>query len=204
MAAAGIGRHLSAGAFSGILATSILTPAELTKVVMQLDRGRTPQYRSSLHCLVQRVRTLGVQQGAYLGTHIMLWREIVGYALYFGVYQACRAAVVPLWEADAAKARAMMLSVDVEGDPAWAQLLAGGMAGAVSWAVIFPLDAVKTLIQSGGGSLGILQAARQLQATRGWQGLFSGFQVCMLRGFIANAVTFWGYETCVSMINSAR
>lgn len=204
MTAAGITRHLSAGAFSGVLATAILTPAELTKVVLQLDRGRTPRYRSSVHCLMERVRTLGLQQGAYLGTHVMLWREIVGYALYFGVYQACRAALVPWWQTDAARAREMQLSVNIEGDPAWAQLLAGGMAGALSWAVIFPLDAVKTLIQSGDGSMGILQAARQLRATRGWRGMFSGFQVCMVRGFIVNAVTFWGYESCVSIINGAR
>ncbi len=197
---AGVARHLGAGAFSGLLATAILTPAELTKVVMQLDRHARPAYRSSVHCLVERTKQLGLRQGAYLGTHIMLWREIVGYALYFGVYQACRAALVPWWQTDAAAARRMQRSVDVQGDPAWAQLLAGGVAGTVSWAVIFPMDAVKTIIQSGDGRLGIMDAGRSIVQARGWGGLFHGFQICMVRGFIVNAVTFWGYETCMELI----
>ena len=194
VSAAGMWRHLAAGTFSGLLATTLLTPSELAKVVMQVDTGRRTRYASSLHCLAARVRSRGLGVGAYQGLHAMLWRECIGFQLYFGLYQYCRAALVPAWEPNAARAAAMVHAVDISGDPSWALLTAGGVAGALSWGVIFPIDVLKTVVQASERPLSLREAADAVIAQRGPRGLFSGLTVCLVRGFIVNAVTFWGYE----------
>ena len=87
-------------------------------------------------------------------------------------------------------------------------LLAGGAAGVVTWASIFPLDVIKTRLQSPdqpiaetyrpaqqpllrhskqitAGSSGV---ARQIYREEGFHGFFRGLGVCSVRAFVVNAV----------------
>ena len=87
-------------------------------------------------------------------------------------------------------------------------LLAGGVAGVVTWASIFPLDVVKTRLQSPHmlelewpcsaeepliraarrRNVGAIQVARQVYQREGFKGFFQGLGVCSIRAFIVNAV----------------
>ena len=88
-------------------------------------------------------------------------------------------------------------------------LLAGGLAGVVTWTSVFPLDVIKTRLQSpealaierrpGLASNPLLEAtarqtagtfavARQVYEQEGTSGFFRGLGVCSIRAFIVNAV----------------
>lgn len=94
-------------------------------------------------------------------------------------------------------------------------LLCGGLAGIVTWATIFPLDVVKTRVQTqflhnppqtaeretllpGGATikkrLSTLEVARQAYQIEGTSVFFRGLGICSVRAFIVNAVQWAVYE----------
>jgi solute carrier family 25 (mitochondrial carnitine/acylcarnitine transporter), member 20/29 len=66
-------------------------------------------------------------------------RDAVGYGFYFCAYDAAKQAL--------GGSRSFDENKEAPGLSAWKILLAGGVAGCVSWASIFPLDVVKTRVQ---------------------------------------------------------
>lgn len=94
-------------------------------------------------------------------------------------------------------------------------LLCGGLAGVITWASIFPLDVIKTRVQtqvlqssslSTGEQRTLLQSdaakprlssmeiARQAYQTEGAGVFFRGLGVCSVRAFVVNAVQWAVYE----------
>ena len=91
-------------------------------------------------------------------------------------------------------------------------LLCGGLAGVITWASIFPLDVVKTRVQTqvlhpgpaqGGEQSALLQSevpkprmtsievAKRAYRTEGAGVFFRGLGICSVRAFVVNAVQ-WG------------
>ncbi|MCJ1334998.1 hypothetical protein MMC09_000264, partial [Bachmanniomyces sp. S44760] len=89
-------------------------------------------------------------------------------------------------------------------------LLCGGLAGVVTWASIFPLDVIKTRMQtqlipersaeqhsllavsqpsarSSGAQKGAIQIAKQAYQEGGINVFFRGLGVCSVRAFVVNA-----------------
>ena len=62
----------------------------------------------------------------------------------------------------------------------------GGIAGCLSWFFTYPVDVVKTRIQSG-------EYNSALKAIKNGN-LFQGLSVCLLRSFIVNSIGFFIYE----------
>ena len=86
-------------------------------------------------------------------------------------------------------------------DAAWKILLCGGIAGVVTWASVFPLDVVKTRVQTQGirgeGQMllgendkkkGPWRVAKEAYRQEGWKVFFRGLGVCSSRAFLVNAV----------------
>ena len=68
----------------------------------------------------------------------------------------------------------------------WARVVAGASANVVAWAVLFPLDTVRSVQQSGPpGShhrpTGLLCSVRRLVAEGGWRRLYRGYSFTLLR-----------------------
>ena len=80
-------------------------------------------------------------------------------------------------------------------------LLAGGLAGALSWVVVYPLDVAKSRLQAQGGEggrvryYGFVDCLRKSVAEEGMGVLWRGLGVTMCRAFIVNAVVFGAYES---------
>jgi len=78
-------------------------------------------------------------------------------------------------------------------------LMAGGLAGAASWATALPADVVKSNIQgaplgSPRHSLRILTVGGRILREAGFKGFFRGFVPCVIRSVPVNAVTFFVLE----------
>ena len=65
-------------------------------------------------------------------------------------------------------------------------MISGGIAGMAAWGCIYPIDTIKTRMQSGTAST-IWIAWKQ-------GGLWSGVSACLARAFVVNAVGFYTYE----------
>ena len=98
-----------------------------------------------------------------------------------------------------------------ESQAAMKVLLCGGLAGVVTWASIFPLDVIKTRVQTQVFSLspmeqqslldrrqqgslgqrhrlGAFEVAKQAYRSDGMGAFFRGLGICSLRAFVVNAV----------------
>jgi hypothetical protein len=81
--------------------------------------------------------------------------------------------------------------------PGLPTLIAGGLAGCASWLVIYPVDVVKSHVQTGstGSSTNGLTVARELYRQYGIRAFTRGLGVTMLRAFPVNATVFYALET---------
>jgi solute carrier family 25 carnitine/acylcarnitine transporter 20/29 len=103
-------------------------------------------------------------------------------------------------------------------------LLCGGLAGVVTWASIFPLDVIKTRVQTqidhsepqrNGEHRGLLAAqpktkrlssfeiARQAYQSEGPQVFFRGLGICSVRAFVVNAVQWAVYEWMMRLLQQS-
>lgn len=113
--------------------------------------------------------------------------------------------------------QAMTSPNDTDRETAMKVLLCGGLAGIVTWASIFPLDVVKTRVQTqlferprshmpegesllesaghrGAKRLGTWEVARHAYQAEGANVFFRGLGICSVRAFVVNAVQWAVYE----------
>jgi solute carrier family 25 carnitine/acylcarnitine transporter 20/29 len=102
-------------------------------------------------------------------------------------------------------------------------LLCGGLAGIVTWATIFPLDVIKTRVQTQvlhpevtlhGENRALMQpevqerrltameVAKQAYRAEGAGVFFRGLGVCSIRAFVVNAVQWALYEWMMRLLQS--
>ncbi|KAF3155064.1 hypothetical protein TWF225_008358 [Orbilia oligospora] len=221
-----------AGAASGLACFIISAPTEVIKCRAQI-------YPSHLHDIATRgtSTTSGIQspsgtrnapsswrvarqvfatsgvKGLYHGGVITSLRDSIGYGWYFWAYEATKNAL------------------GLESEMA-TSLVAGGIAGCVTWASIYPFDVVKTRVQTqslvgpvinggscgerdgllggnggGGGAarryeMGAWDHTKAIWRTEGVRGYFSGFWWCMGRSFFVNAVQWALYEYIMRALRS--
>jgi solute carrier family 25 carnitine/acylcarnitine transporter 20/29 len=131
-------------------------------------------------------------------------RDAVGYGFYFWSYELCK--------------QTLSSPTDTDRQSAMKVLLCGGIAGVVTWTSIFPLDMVKTrvqtqllhpaslaetsLLQSEHGAnptpcrtrLSTFEVAKNAYQTEGSSVFFRGLGICSVRAFVVNAVQWAVYE----------
>jgi hypothetical protein len=72
------------GAFAGLVNTAVVSPVELVKCHMQLDKEA--KFRNSSQCAKEIVRTQGVR-GLFKGSFSTAFREVFAYAAQFAAYE---------------------------------------------------------------------------------------------------------------------
>ncbi len=83
-------------------------------------------------------------------------------------------------------------------------MFAGGLTGIINWAVVLPLDVVKSRIQTAPEGLyprGVRDALPALLKSEGPKGLYRGIVPVFIRAFPANAACFFGFETAMKFLN---
>ncbi len=85
-----------------------------------------------------------------------------------------------------------------------AMLMAGGIAGMLSWMVNIPVDIVKSRMQADNLSKpvyrGMLHCAVESYRQEGWKVFWRGLPVTCMRAFPTNAVTFAVYSSSLQHI----
>ena len=111
-------------------------------------------------------------------------RESVYGALYFSVFDALRSSLGP--------------------EPSFGGLLvAGGATGATVWTAMFPLDVVKSIIQSNPALVGPswLQVVREHYRNEGGlRGFYKGWSAAMVRSLPAHAVVLATYSKLMGLL----
>ncbi|KAI0599638.1 mitochondrial carrier domain-containing protein [Biscogniauxia sp. FL1348] len=215
-----------AGAVGGLATWAVSTPTELIKcraqVLASSSSSSSPSSSLSSWAIAKHVlRTEGIR-GLYLGGAVTALRDSVGYGFYFWSYE-----LGSRWaEAYQSRERTPLASTSFSSlisIDAAKVLLCGGIAGVVTWASVFPLDVVKTRVQtqmqssprvvSGRATattpllleaqqphatdqrrLGAVEVAKEAYREGGLRVFFRGLVVCSVRAFVVNAVQWAVYE----------
>ena len=235
-----------AGAVGGLATWVVSTPTELVKCRAQLAAtptpsgssssstsgiGRTSATATSWGITKQVLRTEGIK-GLYFGGVVTALRDSIGYGFYFWSYELSSRWVQEAYPPPSSSTeKPGGGGGGLLGPEAAKVLLCGGLAGIVTWASIFPLDVIKTRVQtqglsSLGGSgetepllsrgdttastqkhvrkLGAWDVAKETYREGGIKPFFRGLAVCSVRAFIVNAVQWAVYEWIMMELGQGR
>ncbi len=182
-----------AGSFAGLVQTPLMTAVEAVKIKLQLQRGSAhQQFAGPFDCARQLVRTGGLR-ALFPGFFPTLVREVPSYGIYFFVYEYF-------------KRRFRSSETGVTGNAGL--LMAGGLSGCASWAIVHPVDVLKTAVlgaaatPAGAAPASLWQVVRQNVRAHGWQWLTRGFAASQQRSFVVNAATFCCFEHTSEFVRS--
>ncbi|KAJ1957202.1 Mitochondrial carrier protein ymc2 [Dipsacomyces acuminosporus] len=183
-----------AGATAGVANSIVSGPVEHIRVRLQVQTaGSAAQYKGPFDCIGQIYRNFG-WSGIYKGQIPTLIREFNGYGMYFLAYEA----LVQRTIAQTGKSRSELSSGLV--------CLYGAAAGFAMWLTSYPIDIIKSKIQTDGFAgegrkyLGTVDCAKKIIRHEGYKGFFRGIAPCLLRAAPANAATFIGFEMAMRVM----
>eukprot|EP00894_Picocystis_sp_ML_P001868 jgi/Pico_ML_1/52385/g3096.t1 len=117
-------------------------------------------------------------KGLYRGYGATLLREVPGSALMLASYASALGTL---------EAQGGMVQKT-------APLLAGALGGAVYWSITYPVDFIKSKVQTDMSYRNARECALKVFEAEGVHGFFRGFTPCFLRSLPANGATFVAYE----------
>ncbi|KAJ2514788.1 Mitochondrial carrier protein ymc2 [Coemansia sp. RSA 1939] len=183
-----------AGAAAGVANSVVSGPVEHIRVRLQVQTaGASAQYSGPLDCIKLIYRGAGIS-GIYKGQIPTVIREFNGYGMYFLAYEA----LVQRKMAESGLARSELSSGLV--------CLYGAAAGFAMWLTSYPIDVVKSKLQTDGFSAesrkysGSIDCVRKIMKQEGVGGFFRGITPCILRAAPANAATFVGFEMAMRVL----
>ncbi|KAJ3301992.1 hypothetical protein HDV03_005525 [Kappamyces sp. JEL0829] len=178
-----------AGAGTGFVASLLAAPLEFIKVQRQLQHidpaGAKRAEKNIFGWLRHVVRHKGVS-GLYTGYRYHAPMDIFGTAAYFAIYESFK----------------YYGPKNTDGSPrAWVSVGGGGLAGALSWIVVFPMDVVKSMVQKEGLNdsprrTALLVAERFKEF--GLAGFYRGLSMQLIRSVPVHSLNFYIYESVLS------
>ncbi|WYZ46213.1 hypothetical protein EsH8_IX_000438 [Colletotrichum jinshuiense] len=188
----------AAGFFSAIPMTAITAPFERVKVILQvqsqrLKPGEAPKYNGGVD-VVRQLYAEGGLRSVFRGSAATLARDGPGSAAYFAAYEYIKRRLTP--------------KDPVTGKPQGdlsllAVTAAGAAAGVAMWIPVFPVDTVKSRLQTAEGNVTLGGVVREVYGRGGIKAFFPGFGPALARAVPANAATFLGVELAHQAMNKA-
>lgn len=192
----------AAGSASGIFTSIITTPIERLKILQQSSSPANTAAQPSLRHLLS---TLPIRS-LYRGLTATIVRD-TGYGPYFLTYELISRGFP---DSDGERKYKADLADEIETesrDVPWSRLiLAGGAAGVVGWGCTFPLDVIKTRMQSvphpppRGSDRTTWQTTKSAYQTSGKKIFIAGLGPTLLRAIPVNIVCFLVFEVVVSAL----
>ncbi|KAK6455628.1 mitochondrial carrier protein [Scheffersomyces xylosifermentans] len=182
-----------AGAVAGIVNTPVAGPIEQLRILSQSNTSAT---KNSLIETVKKIyATEGVVNGIYRGFSITLLREIQAYGVWFLTYEYLISQIIDLQHY---KSRNDISTPEL--------LVSGALAGNALWLSSYPIDVIKSNIQSDkfgaeskfNGKIGL--AVNHIFKTHGFRGFWRGIVPCLLRAVPCSAGTFASVELALRLM----
>jgi len=173
-----------AGSFAGMVCSTAISPVDLIKVRLQINQEVGTARKTSMGIMKDVWKTEGLK-GFYRGYSSVFGRESSAMGVYFGSYEYL-------------KSRARRADGTI---PIGLMLLSGGTAGILTWVCNYPIDVIKTQLQSSTEHSTIVGAARHIWKHEGLPGFYRGIVPCVARAFPVNATVFGVYEFVAEILN---
>ena len=141
-------------------------------------------YNNTLRCGIDLLKINGMT-GIYRGYFTTFLRDSIGDTFYYATYQA-----IPIY---------LLNKSDLNGEKdIFSIIISGGFAGIAFWTFTYPIDLLKSRIQSDSiinpkynGTYDCLVKTLQEE---GYRTFFRGYLSCLLRAFPVNIGLFLGFE----------
>lgn len=212
----GLWKNLVCGSFAGLVNCLVICPMEHVKCRLQIQECNSsiPKnkivhatthskpspasaicYRGTIHATSHILTTQGVS-GLFRGWHATCWREIPAFGLYFTIYDVIRDSIL------------LGNTHERQTQPWVASALAGGCSGSFTWAMVYPVDVIKSKIQTTPLNSTkpehrkIWHVGRQMVRERGIRSMFRGLGVTVVRAFPVNGIIFPVYEFTVEQLTT--
>ncbi|KAJ8901059.1 hypothetical protein NDN08_004920 [Rhodosorus marinus] len=178
-----------AGSIGGFACAFVTGPVELFKVRQQVNEKKIGLRTVSL---VKNMVAVDGFSGLYRGLTATLVRDVPSYGSYFWSYELIRRLYADRFGCSLAEV------------PGFVDFLAGGVAGCLSWTIIYPIDVVKSRLQmQGEGSVreGFFHCAKRIYSTQGWRVFGKGLGLTVARAFPVNATIFYFHGSTVKILS---
>ena len=137
--------------------------------------------------------------GLYRGLTATAARQCPGLTTYFCLYNAARSTLLLSLRRQRQKYKGDVDGAGGRQDELLASVAAGVLAGALSWAIVYPLDLIKTRVRSLPHDCheceqGMARVGPDIIRRHGWRGQYRGFGITIARVFPVNGIIFPTYE----------
>lgn len=215
-------KAFACGSFAGLVQAIVICPMEHLKCRLQVQQSPT-LYKGPFQMAKHIVTNYGVMRGLYRGWWCTTIREVPAFGAYFAIYDAVKDWITVRLEdrqrehheqllvqqqlAAASTSTLSMPPIPYEDHPhTWlASAFAGGLTGCITWAAIYPVDVIKTRIQTSplDTQVRMMQVGRDIVQQHGWKFMFRGLGITMIRAFPVNGIIFPCYEFVLKHITTA-
>ena len=195
-------KAMACGSFAGLVQCVVIAPMEHIKCRLQVQQGKrcssgggsAQHFKGPASAARYIVQKHGVRR-LFQGWWVTCLREVPAFGLYFSVYDYLKD-----------KCNSYLSAIEHPTDSriyhshTWlSSAIAGGSAGAVTWGIVYPVDIVKTKIQTmplnaTGQELSMFRVGADLVTKYGWRHLFRGMGITLIRAFPVNGTIFPVYE----------
>ncbi|KYR01511.1 mitochondrial substrate carrier family protein [Tieghemostelium lacteum] len=204
-------KTLVSGGIAGGMISLFITPRDLIKSKLQVQCKPLftdkycygQQYKGPVDVVRQVVKHQGYA-GLFRGLRPTFCRDIPGDMVYFTVYENIKKFLINLTSTNRDGTK------NTNDVPSWVAIVAGGSAGASFWFSIYPIDVIKTRIQTQPENpliplkyTGVIQTFKTILKEEGWRPFYRGFTATILRSFPTSACNFLVYETIKKFLNNS-
>jgi len=165
-----------AGSITGIISALFNTPLELIKCRLQVANSK---YNGPAQVVREIIQKDGIS-GIYRGLASTVLREVPGTAFWFSTYEASARITDPY----------LKNTVFSFVGP----IIGGALAGCMYWTVPYPIDSIKSRIQTYTEKRTIMSIFTEIMQKEGIRGFYNGLGVTLLRAAPTNAVLWLSYE----------
>ena len=196
-------KAFTCGSFAGFVQGIVICPMEHLKCRLQVQHGKGSVdylYKGPVQVARSLYKSHGMT-GLYRGWWATAWREVPAFGGYFAFYDFAKDYLNSFFAKQAGIDEKEMAAQN--HSYLWASsALAGGTTGALTWAVIYPFDVIKTKIQTFPMDTPlekrrIFAVGQDIVQKRGFSALFRGLNVTIIRAFPVNGIIFPVYEYCL-------
>lgn len=193
-------KAFTCGSFSGFVQCLIICPMEHVKCRLQIQHAKgSPDnvFKGPGDAVLRITRQHGIS-GLYRGWWVTALREVPAFGMYFAFYDYIKDRLNSILAEQAGISEAD--SNNSQHSHTWlASALAGGTTGALTWGLIYPVDIIKTRIQTAPLDIPVekrrmVTVGLDIMRKHGWRHLFRGLNITLIRAFPVNGIIFPVYE----------